>query len=97
MHITQAGHLITWSLLVCCMQQPSMAAKPVPQSAPAFRAVSDQGGDGAKDIAFVYERISLAAFPDGTKLQVGLAGFKAVELYQSEVQSMLHSDPGRAW
>jgi hypothetical protein len=97
MHISRSGHLITWGLLVCCARQPSMAANPAPQSAPAFHAASGQGEDGAKDIALVYERICLAAFPDETKLQAGLAGFKAVELDQAEVQSMLHGDPGRGW
>jgi hypothetical protein len=90
MRVRWPGLLAAFALLTSCAQQQAAGAVPA-------AAASDQGEAAAGDIARIYERICLAAFPDEARLQNALAASGAIALSPAEVRSMLHEDPGRGW
>jgi hypothetical protein len=75
--------------LACAATPPTMRAAAAPGQ--------EQGAQAAADMAALYQRLCLAAFPDPSAVGAALASLHAARVSPNETEGLLDGEPGSAW
>ena len=78
--------LFAFAFMLVCLRPALAAAAP-----------TDQAEAAATEMAQLYQRFCLTAFPDKAALQAALATAAAAPLPAAEVAAILHADHGAGW